>query len=276
MKKRIVGFSVVVVAMATIAAAYFFLSPSVTTQTPVQIETVVDLPHTGVAPSIEPGKPPPTHYPIDTNSILPTLPAASQPSSNAQDGEPALDAALGALISQKVFALFVNSEGLVRRIVATIDNLPREKVAVQLLPIKPLDSSFIIKRDNTRIFIAPENAERYASYVNVIQMLDAKQLALLYTHFYPLFQQTYQDLGYPKGYFNDRLVEVIDHLLNCPDISEPIALIQPHVYYQYADPKLESMSAGEKILLRMGKSNALKIKEKLREIRKEITVKQSS
>jgi hypothetical protein len=39
------------------------------------------------------------------------------------------------------------------------------------------------------------------------------------------------------------------------------------VLYEFADPKLERLSAGQKILLRMGRENALKMKAKLREIR---------
>ena len=65
-----------------------------------------------------------------------------------------------------------------------------------------------------------------------------------YRHFYPLFQQAYVDLGYPDGYFNDRLVEVIDHLLATPDVAGPIKLTQPSVFYQYADPSIEERSAG--------------------------------
>ena len=48
-----------------------------------------------------------------------------------------------------------------------------------------------------------------------------QQVASLYLHFYPLFQQAYQSLGYPNGYFNDRLVATIDNLLAAPDVSGP-------------------------------------------------------
>ena len=75
---------------------------------------------------------------------------------------------------------------------------------------------------------------------------DAAQVASVYKHFYPLFQQAYVDLGYPDGYFNDRLVEVIDHLLATPEVAGPIKLTQPGVFYQYADPSIEERSAGQK------------------------------
>jgi hypothetical protein len=101
--------------------------------------------------------------------------------------------------------------------------------------------------------------------------VDAKKTVALYVRLYPLFQQAYQELGYPKGYFNDRLVEVIDHLLAAPALPAPAALVRPKVFYLYADAELESRSAGHKILMRIGNENAARIKSKLREIRAELT-----
>jgi hypothetical protein len=41
--------------------------------------------------------------------------------------------------------------------------------------------------------------------------------------------------------------------------------------YQFADPALESRSAGQKILLRMGAENAATVKAKLLELRSVVT-----
>jgi len=103
-----------------------------------------------------------------------------------------------------------------------------------------------------------------------VQAADVKSLAALYRRLYPLFQQAYEDLGYPGKYFNDRLVEVIDHLLETPEIAAPIPLEQPRVFYTYADASLEARSAGQKLLIRMGPANARIVKAKLRELRAEI------
>jgi hypothetical protein len=43
--------------------------------------------------------------------------------------------------------------------------------------------------------------------------------------------------------------------------------VQPGVQYQYADPKIEALSAGQKALIRMGSANAAAVKEKLRALR---------
>src|SRR6185369_8627545 len=75
-------------------------------------------------------------------------------------------------------------------------------------------------------------------------------------------------------YFNDRLVEVIDHLLQTPDVRGPIPLKQGKVFYEYADPALEARSAGQKLLLRMGPQNEAVIKGKLKELRVYVTTSQ--
>ena len=116
-----------------------------------------------------------------------------------------------------------------------------------------------------------KNFERYKPLVAAMSKLDMQQLSAVYVHFYPLFQQAYQNLGYPNGYFNDRLVEVIDAMLASPEPKGPIQLVRPNVMYTFADPALEARPAGQKLLIRMGPENAQAIKAKLTELRAAIT-----
>jgi hypothetical protein len=111
------------------------------------------------------------------------------------------------------------------------------------------------------------NFARYAPWIELVDTLDANAAAALYKRLYPQFQSAYENLGNPDGYFNDRVVEVIDHLLSAPDAPATIQLVRPNVYYEFADPALEGQSAGRKLLLRMGPGNAERVKAKLREIR---------
>jgi hypothetical protein len=98
-----------------------------------------------------------------------------------------------------------------------------------------------------------------------------QRFAAVYLRFYPLFQKAYQDLGYPTGYFNDRLVTVIDMLLATPQITGPIELVRPNVMYVFTDRKVEALPAGQKLLIRMGADNATAVKAKLMELRAIIT-----
>lgn len=166
---------------------------------------------------------------------------------------------------------FLVPKDIVRNFVATIDNLPRKKNAAQMWPVKPTAGEFAINGSNDELITLNEqNYARYEPLMAVLKNTDATEIAALYKRFYPLFQKAYEEQGYPDGYFNDRLVAVIDHLLETPAIQGPIPLNQPKVYYEFADPALEQRSSGQKLLIRMGPGNAAVIKLKLRELRREI------
>jgi hypothetical protein len=202
------------------------------------------------------------------------LPEASGGAAAALPGldesDPAFHDGLADVMGKPAVDRFFKPELLVRHIVVTIDNLPRRHLAVELRPTKPPDGAFIATGNDQQGTIDTANYQRYVPYVQAVQALDMKRLAALYVHFYPLFQQAYQALGYPNGYFNDRVVVTIDNLLAAPDITTDIAVVRPNVMYQFADTKLEELSAGQKLLLRMGPANAAIIKAKLRELRAQV------
>jgi hypothetical protein len=187
------------------------------------------------------------------------------------DSDPALSDALKSVLGDSAAKDYLLPENIVRHLVVTVDNLPRQKVAVEKRPTPPIGGSFIVDGDELHATIDAKNFARYQPWVAVVSQLDAQRLAAVYVRFYPLFQQAYQDLGYPNGYFNDRLVQVIDNLLATPQPTGPIALVRPNVMYVFADPSLESRPAGQKLLIRMGPDNAAAIKKKLVELRAAIT-----
>jgi hypothetical protein len=168
-------------------------------------------------------------------------------------------------------AEYLVPESIIRHIVVTVDNLPRQKVTVEKRPVVPASGTFMANGDELHATLDARNFQRYTPMVNVIRKVDMQRLATVYLHFYPLFQKAYQDLGYPNGYFNDRLVKVIDVLLATPQITGPIELVRPNVMYVFADAALEARPAGQKALIRMGPDNAAAVKEKLMELRAIIT-----
>ena len=202
---------------------------------------------------------------------VPTAPsAASAPLPALADSDPAIRDALSAALGKDATQYLV-PESLVRHIVVTIDNLPRQKVPAAKRPTVAVPGTFLAEGDELHATIDPKNYARYDPMVSVVRKLDMKQVAEVYLRFYPLFQGAYQDLGYPTGYFNDRLVQVIDSLLATPKLDGPIELTRPNVLYTFADPTLEARPAGQKLLLRMGPENAAVIKGKLSELRAIIT-----
>lgn len=228
--------------------------------------------------------PPPVVQAPAPEPPAPTAPKIEHPIERAQDGQSVpppqvvLDAsdgplrdALANLFKSNKLPEFVQPMNLIRHIVATIDNLPREKTAPRLMPVRPTPGALTTITVGENLVIAPDNSARYAPVVAVVQAVNTKQLVAVYVRFYLLFQQAYRELGYPDGYFNDRLVFVIDHLLATPHVKMPIALVQPKVLYQYADKELEALSSGQKAMIRIGPDNAVVLNAKLREIRNEVT-----
>ncbi|HEY7642534.1 MAG TPA: DUF3014 domain-containing protein [Steroidobacteraceae bacterium] len=213
------------------------------------------------APSVAP----PVQHPIEQADADKPLPELNSSDSAVQDS---LVGALGRSLEQVLVP-----KDIVRHAVVTIDNLPRKKVAIQLRPLKPASGELAVAPGGEPT-LSPDNAQRYAAFMTVVKNADVGQVVSVYRHFYPLFQQAYVDLGYPDGYFNDRLVEVIDHLLATPEVTGPIKLTQPSVFYQFADPSLEERSAGQKLMIRLGPQNATIVKDKLRALRKEVVKQQ--
>ncbi|MGH8149238.1 MAG: DUF3014 domain-containing protein [Steroidobacteraceae bacterium] len=202
--------------------------------------------------------------------------AATPPLPALNDSDKPISTALLAVPGAGGLAKLLIPQDFVRHVVATVDNLPRKKVAVQVRPIAPTAGAFVAAGTPGQLTLSPDNFARYAPFVDLVKAIDTKALVAVYFHFYPLFQQAYEDLGYPTEYFNDRVIQVIDHLLQTPDVQGPISLTQPNVMYQYADPQLEALSAGQKTLIRMGTANEDVIKAKLREIRQLIATQPPS
>jgi Protein of unknown function (DUF3014) len=221
------------------------------------------------APAVAATSQPQIKFPIDQAQTASTEKAA--PATSLLESDTLARDAITKLIGIKRMAQFFLADDIIRRVVATVDNLPRERAAANMRPTKGLgqtsSSAFMVNRSGESLTLSPDNSARYAAWVQLAESVNTNALVAAYVRMYPLFQEAYKELGYPKGYFNDRLIEAIDNALAAPTMGSPIALTQPRVMYQYADPKLEALSAGQKIMLRMGSANAARVKAKLTDIR---------
>lgn len=196
------------------------------------------------------------------------------------DPQKAVVTALNSLLGRPAVLKFLVTEGFIQRVVATVDNLPRSHAPTRVWPLNPTPGSFQTQaapQGGTQV--APANAARYAPLVKMVAGVDAARAVGVYKQLYPAFQKAYEELGYPQHYFNDRLIEVIDHLVATPEPTGPLALRltevkgpyavqKPWTHYAYADPSLEARSSGQKVLMRMGPEAARPVKAKLAEIRR--------
>ncbi|WP_455212737.1 DUF3014 domain-containing protein [Kaarinaea lacus] len=209
---------------------------------------------------------------IDTEVSQPSeLAVEEEPLPPLADSDPTMIEEFGRLFDPAFAKLFI-FKTFIHRFVVTVDNLTATKLPQKFrLNTSPPESFAVNTNAQDKMFVDPRNYQRYSSFIKFMDAIDTKALAEKYVHYYPLFQQAYEDLGYPDQYFNDRLVEVIDHLLATPDVLVPIELVRPSVFYKFADPQLEALSAGQKIMIRIGYDNAFRVKAKLKELRQELT-----
>lgn len=190
--------------------------------------------------------------------------------------------ALTDLLGRKAVLSFLALDDFPRRFVATVDNLGRSHAPPMLWPVNPTPGRFMVEERADGPIISADNSLRYTPLVLLAEAMDAGKAVDLYIRMYPLLQRTYEELGYPKRYFNDRLIEVINQLLATPSAAEqalkvqltevkgPVPSVRPWVRYEFSDPALESLTAGQKILLRVGPVNERRLKAKLAAIRQEL------
>jgi hypothetical protein len=227
-----------------------------------------------VAPA--PSAPPPADDETPRHPLpLPLEPAAESPSLPPlpllEDSDETVAQALVDLFGIDIEESLVDTS-LIEKFATTVDNLSRSRVAEKVRPLRRVSGLFLVEahEDGESYLINPDNHRRYDLLVNLATSVSADRIAATYRRFYPLLQEAYVNLGYPDGYFNDRVVETIDHLLDTPHPTEPLALIRPHVLYEYADPRLEALSSGQKLLLRMGSDNAARVRQQLGELRAQL------
>lgn len=198
---------------------------------------------------------------------LPPLPALSESDTTALE-------ALAGLMGEAVVEQWVKPEFVISRTVAAINSLDGPAPALKSRPLATLDTEpvtgTIPGRDDARLW-TEANTRRYDSLVGVLESVPPEEAAGLYARYYPLFQQAWEELGENEPYFNDRLIDVIDHLLATPEVDLPFDVVPHEGRLHFAEEALQEESWGRKLLIRMGTDHAGRVKEWLRRLRNTVT-----
>ncbi|WP_455227742.1 DUF3014 domain-containing protein [Lautropia mirabilis] len=162
---------------------------------------------------------------------------------------------------------YFNLQEQARRLVITVDNLPREHVPSQLRITRGVPELLRVQKDGETITLDPSNYERYDRIIGYVEKMDARKIGRLYAKFYPLLQRTYEETGFPEERFHDRVLAALDDMMDAPRPTGPIRLVQPKVLYRFEDDHLENLSAGQKIMIRVGPDNAARLRKVLARVR---------
>lgn len=200
-----------------------------------------------------PSKPPEPATPVaaPTADSPPPLPSAEEADAKAR-------AALAGLSARPELAEWAKQKDLVRRFVSLVDNVaegksPRTHVEF-LAPRTPF---------------TPRATDRWNGFADVVASVDAGRFAAAYKELKPLFDAAYREVGQAGSTFDARLKQALERVIKTPLPEKPPA-VKPGkgALYVYADESLESLSAAEKQLLRMGPRNEKLIQEKAAQLEK--------
>ncbi|HEX7370970.1 MAG TPA: DUF3014 domain-containing protein [Rhodanobacteraceae bacterium] len=255
---KIVGAIIIIVVLALAAWWYFTRMPG------------VDFSRHGPAPSSPAAAstaPAPIQHPISEAETGPA-PASTTPLPPLDGSDDAAAKALAAIPGADGLANLLLTRALIPHIVATVDALPRHSIGSSILPLKTPKGVFQATTENGSPTLGASDYSRYDPYMHIVESVDPRTLVTWYVRWYPLFQEAYRQLGYPQGYFNDRLIVAIDDMLAAPNAQPPVALVQTSSgHYAFADPTWESLSNGQKLMIRIGPEHERTLKAKLRRIR---------
>ena len=176
------------------------------------------------------------------------------------------------LSSHPRLASWLATEELVRKFVATVDNIAEGASPRPHLRTAAPRSPFPAIRENDRVVLDPEGYRRYDSVVAAFSGLDPQGTVELYDRLKPLIDEAYRQLGYPDTDFDRTLERALVELLEVPVVEGEVPLERQVKSYEYADPRLENLSDAQKHLLRTGPDNVRRVQAQLRALARELGI----
>lgn len=216
--------------------------------------------------------------PVAAAPSAPSIRHPIQPASVAVSGAaPGFDSTLLDLFGHEAVAGLFRTDDFAHRFVATVDNLGRNAAPASVWPMNPAAGRFLTSNAAAGEVIQPDNGLRYVPYVLLLEQVDLRRVVQAYELHYDALQHAYEELGFPQGYFNDRFVDVLDLLIATPEATPPVHVhrpviegvqpARPWLMYEFDDPTLRSLTAGQRLLLRMGPVDERRVKKRLAELR---------
>jgi hypothetical protein len=257
--------AIVVVVLIAVAAAFFLLRDKTPQTPPSQTTPVAVTP----APVEEPEvvQPETIYEPPQVVPQPKPLPALNESDSTVLE-------ALKELRGESLLALVVPQE-VIRKFVLAVNGVAEGKIVAEYRPIVSPAQPFLVEKFAVTVDgnpveqqrLAASNYARYETYVSTLALLDMDTVVAIYKRFYPLLEEAFKELGLKKSNFHSVLIAALDNILAAPDVQGDILLVQPKVFYHFADPALEKMPQTHKLMVRMGPENARSVKASLRQLR---------
>jgi hypothetical protein len=219
----------------------------------------------------------PRQVPIQVARSSPKTSTAEPPLSLGGSGEPIalppLDAS-DALVRRLVRALsespaivaWLPTNGHIRNFTVVVANIADGVTPAKHLSVLRPSARFHIVNAAGGVYTDPRDYGRYTAIADAVASVDPVGAARLYATLKPRIEEAHRELGSADVSFDTTLERAIVALLKTPILEKPIRLKPKGIGYAYVDERLESLTAAQKQLLRMGPRNVGIIKRGLRSI----------
>jgi hypothetical protein len=161
---------------------------------------------------------------------------------------------------------WLTTDRLIRTFAVSVTNVAEGGTpAAHVRVLRPRES-FAVVEVGGNVYADPKSYQRYDALAQAVESIDATGAAKLYATLKPRLDEAYRELGYLDTPFDAAVERALVRLLKVPVNDREIPVEPRGIGYGYRDERLESLSAAEKQLLRMGPANARRVQTKLREI----------
>ncbi len=212
------------------------------------------------APAV--ARPTPETAPTSARTLVPPLPEGV----SLDDSDGPVRVVVGVLSSNPVWMKWLASEDLVRRFVASVDNVAHGRSPRSHLDFARPGGRFSVVERGGVLVTDPKSFRRYDLATEVFTSLDTAGTVAAFGELEPLMDQAHAEIGKPGTTFRETLWKAMAELLSAPVVPAGVPLEEKVVTYRYADPRLEELSDAQRHLLRMGPRNVQRIQARLREL----------
>ena len=200
-------------------------------------------------------------------------PAAAPAPRPAGDADAEARAALGPASGETGWSGWLTTPGLLVRAVAAVAAVAEGDSPRPLLAFLAPSGAFAVVERDGGAWVAPHTFARYDGVGRVARSLDAAALAHGYRMLAPFVDAAYAELAPPGARFDAALSRALQRLSAVPVPDGPVRVVpRPRgAPWDFADPRLQALSAAEKHLVRLGPANQRAVQAKLRELQEALS-----
>ena len=171
-----------------------------------------------------------------------------------------------ALSESPAVMAWLPTKGLIRNFTVVVTNIADGATPAKHLRALRPSAPFRTIEGNGHVFVDPRGYGRYSTIADAVASVDPAAAARLYATLKPRIEEANRELGSPDASFDRTLERALVALLDTPIVTDAIRLKPKGIGYAFADDRLESLTAAQRQLLRMGPRNVRIVRDRLLKI----------